>query len=65
MHRRPKKTIREVIKKDLEINDFDRSMVHGRTLWRKLIHVANPMGKDLVVVVVTLRVWPRADKYRG
>ncbi|KAH1257632.1 hypothetical protein GmHk_03G007566 [Glycine max] len=39
---RPKKTIREVIKKDLEINGLDRSMVLDRTLWRKLIHVADP-----------------------
>ncbi|KAL5123787.1 Metal tolerance protein C1 [Glycine soja] len=39
---RPKKTIREVIKKDLELNDLDRSMVLDRTLWRKLIHVADP-----------------------
>ncbi|KAH1225701.1 Craniofacial development protein 2 [Glycine max] len=38
---RPKKTIREVIKKDLELNDLDRSMVLDRTLWRKLIHVAD------------------------
>ncbi|KAL5190712.1 Craniofacial development protein 2 [Glycine soja] len=39
---RPKKTIREVIKKDLEINGLDRSMVLDRTLWQKLIHVADP-----------------------
>ncbi|KAL5134814.1 Craniofacial development protein 2 [Glycine soja] len=39
---RPKKTIREVIKKDLELNDLDRSMVLDRTFWRKLIHVADP-----------------------
>ncbi|RZB42906.1 hypothetical protein D0Y65_053489 [Glycine soja] len=39
---RPKKTIREVIKKDLELHDLDRSMVLDRTLWRKLIHVADP-----------------------
>ncbi|KAL5163093.1 Retrovirus-related Pol polyprotein from type-1 retrotransposable element R2 [Glycine soja] len=39
---RPKKTIREVIKKDLELNDLDRSMVLDRTLWRKLIHVTDP-----------------------
>ncbi|RZC31475.1 Pentatricopeptide repeat-containing protein [Glycine soja] len=39
---RPKKTIREVIKKDLELNDLDRSVVLDRTLWRKLIHVADP-----------------------
>lgn len=30
------KTIREVIKNDLEINGLDR------TLWRRLIHVVNP-----------------------
>ena len=29
---RPKKTIREVIKKDLEINDLNRSMVLDITL---------------------------------
>ena len=39
---RPKKTIREVIKKDLEINGLDRNIVLDRTLWRKLIHVADP-----------------------
>ncbi|KAL5188110.1 hypothetical protein HKD37_05G013655 [Glycine soja] len=39
---RPKKTIREVIKRDLELNNLDRSMVLDRTLWRKLIHVADP-----------------------
>ncbi|KAH1204730.1 Retrovirus-related Pol polyprotein from type-1 retrotransposable element R2 [Glycine max] len=39
---KPKKTIREVIKKDLELNDLDRSMVLDRILWRKLIHVADP-----------------------
>ena len=36
------KTIREVIKKDLEINGLDKSMVLDRTLWQKLIHVADP-----------------------
>jgi len=35
---RPRKTIR----KDLEINELDRNMVYDRTLWRNLIHVANP-----------------------
>lgn len=39
---RPKKTIREVIKKDLDINDLDRSMILNRTLWQKLIHVTDP-----------------------
>ena len=39
---RSRKTIREVIKKDLEINNLDRSMVLDRTLWRKLIHIPDP-----------------------
>ena len=39
---RPRKTIRETIKKDLEVNELDPNMVHDRTLWRHLIHVADP-----------------------
>lgn len=31
--RRPRKTIRGVIKKDFEINDLDKSMVLDKTLW--------------------------------
>jgi len=26
----------------LEINELDQNMVYDRTLWRKLIHVADP-----------------------
>lgn len=40
---RPRKTISEVIKKDLEINNLVRSMVLDKTLWRKVIHVAVPI----------------------
>jgi len=29
---RPRKTIRETIKKDLEINELDRNMIYYRTL---------------------------------
>jgi hypothetical protein len=29
---RPRKTIRETIRKDLEINDLDQNMVYDRTL---------------------------------
>jgi len=36
--RRPKKTIR----KNLEVNELDPNMVFDRTLWRHLIHVADP-----------------------
>jgi len=39
---RPKKTIRETIRKDLEVNELDPNMVFDRTLWRHLIHVADP-----------------------
>jgi len=27
---------------DVEINELDRNIVYDRTLWRILIHVANP-----------------------
>jgi hypothetical protein len=30
------------IRKDLEIKELDRNMVYDRTLWRNLIHVADP-----------------------
>jgi len=36
---RPRKTI----KKDLEINELEKDMVFDRTLWHRLIHVANPI----------------------
>jgi hypothetical protein len=39
---RPRKTIRETIKRDLEINELDRNMAYDRTLWCRLIHVDNP-----------------------
>lgn len=38
---RPKKTIREIIKNDLEVNDLDRSMVLDIILRQKSIHVAD------------------------
>ena len=38
-----RKEIKENVKEiDREINGLDRSMVLDRTLWRKLIHVADP-----------------------
>jgi len=39
---RPKKTIRETIRKDLEANELDPNLVYDKTLWRNLIHVADP-----------------------
>lgn len=38
---RPKKSILETIKKDLEISELDRDMISDRTLWRSLIHVCS------------------------
>jgi hypothetical protein len=38
---RPRKTVRETIKKDLEINELYRNIVFDGTLWRHLIHVAD------------------------
>jgi len=39
---RPRKTVRETIKKDLEINELEKDMVFDRTPWHRLIHVADP-----------------------
>jgi len=39
---RPRKTIRETIKKDLEINELDQNMVYDRTLWCNVIPLADP-----------------------
>jgi hypothetical protein len=39
---RPKKTSRETIRKDLEVNELDPNMVFDRALWCHLIHVADP-----------------------
>jgi hypothetical protein len=38
---RPRKTIREPIRKDLEVNELDLNLVYDRTLWRNLIHVTD------------------------
>jgi len=38
---RPRNTIRETIRKDLEVNELDPNTVSDRTLWRNLIHVAD------------------------
>jgi len=39
---RHRKTIRETIKKDLEVNELDPNLIYDKTLWRNLIHVADP-----------------------
>jgi len=38
---RPRKTIRETIRKDLEVSELDPNLVYDKTLWRNLIHVAD------------------------
>ena len=40
---RPKKTIKENIRKDVEVNELDLNIVFDRTLWRHVIHVADPI----------------------
>jgi len=40
---RLRKAITETIEKDIQINALDRNMVYARTLWRNLIHVADPI----------------------
>jgi len=39
---RGRRRSRKTIRKDLEINELDPNMVYDRTLWRNLIHVADP-----------------------
>jgi len=53
---RPRKTIRETIKKDLAINELDRDIVYVRTLWRRLIHVADPTYWDNAWLLLSSKV---------
>jgi len=39
---RPRKTIRETIRNDLDVNELDPNLVYNRTLRRNLIYVADP-----------------------
>ena len=39
---RPRKTIDEIIKKDLDFNGLSIDMVYDKTQWHHLIHVTNP-----------------------
>jgi hypothetical protein len=39
---RPRKTIGETIKRNLELNSLHEGMVSNRVQWRRMIHVANP-----------------------
>jgi len=39
---KPRKTIRETIKKDLEVNELNPNLIYDTTLWRNLIHIADP-----------------------
>ena len=43
---RPRKVIRETIRKDLEVNELDPNLVLDITLWCNLIHVADPIQWD-------------------
>ena len=39
---RPRKTISETIKKDLNVNGLNVNMIFDRIIWCHLIYVANP-----------------------
>jgi hypothetical protein len=61
---RPTKTIRETIMKDLAINELDRDIIYVRTLWRSLIHVADPTYWDnawLLLLSIVLFSWDVID----
>ena len=40
--KRPRKTIGETIKRDLDVNNLNVNMIYDRTLWRHLHLVADP-----------------------
>jgi hypothetical protein len=39
---RPRKPIRETIRKNLEVSELDPNMIYDIALWHNLIHVADP-----------------------
>ena len=39
---RPRKTIGETIKRDLNVNSLNINMIYDTVLWHHLIYVANP-----------------------
>lgn len=39
---KPRKTINQTIKSDLDFNDLSLDLIHDRTLWGRLIHIAIP-----------------------
>lgn len=51
------KTIREVIKKDLEIINLDKNIVLDMTLWRKLNHVVVPISERKICFCCKFE-WP-------
>ena len=51
---RPRKTIRETNKKDLEVNELDPNLVYDRILWRHLIHVTDPTQWDKAWLLLLL-----------
>lgn len=38
-----KKIIKETIRNDLQVNEFDPNMVYHRTLWHNLTYLADPI----------------------
>lgn len=52
---RRRKTIGQIIKRDLDLNSLSSYMIHDRTLWSCLIDVANPNYWEKALVVVQLK----------
>jgi len=40
---RPKKTLNEVIERDLRVNNLSKDLVFDRAQWRRMIHVVDPI----------------------
>lgn len=40
---KPKKTIKETIRKELKINELNSNIIYDIILWRSLIHLTDPI----------------------
>ena len=49
---RPKRTLDEVIQRDMVVKNLSVGMTRDRAKWRRVIHVADPFEWDKVYVVI-------------
>ena len=54
---RPKRTLDEVIQRDMVVKNLSSGMTRDRAKWRRVIHIANPIEWDKVYVVIILLLY--------